>query len=69
MAWPDPDDDFLRRLVLSEEDRRKYPAAPLWSGGFRWFRSTNVVDLQNYRSPAEKKRIKIVLLFQDERWC
>jgi hypothetical protein len=50
------------RLVIAEEIRRLYPAAPAWDGGYRWFRSRNVVDLQNYRSPAEKERIRRVLL-------
>jgi hypothetical protein len=27
-----------------------------------WFRSANIVDLQQYRSPAEKERIRTVLL-------
>jgi hypothetical protein len=53
---------FWQRLVMSEEDRRLYPAAPSWDGGYRWFRSRNVVDLQQYRSPAEKERIRVVLL-------
>ena len=67
---PKPDDnDFNRKFIMSEEDRRAYPTARQWNGGYRWFRSTNVIDLQNYRSPAEKKRIKVVLLFQDKRWC
>jgi len=47
---------------MSEEDRRTHPTAPSWDGGFRWFRSTNVLDLQQYRSPAEKERIRAVLL-------
>ena len=60
---PNPNPDTLwQRLVMPEEDRRTYPAAPQWVGGFRWFRSTNVVDLQHYRSPAEKERIRVVLL-------
>ena len=61
--------DLYRQLTMPEEDRRAHPTAPQWTGGHRWFRSDNIVDLQNYRSPAEKKRIKVVLLFQDERWC
>jgi len=51
-----------QRLVLPEEDRRTHPTAPSWDGGFRWFRSANIVDLQQYRSPAEKERIRAVLL-------
>jgi hypothetical protein len=51
-----------QRLIMSEEDRRQYPRAPAWDGGYRWFRSPNVVDLQHYRSAAEKERIRRVLL-------
>jgi hypothetical protein len=62
-------DDFYRQWIMPEEDRLLHPTAPRWRGDYRWFRSANVVDLQSYRSPAEKKRIKVVLLFQDARWC
>jgi hypothetical protein len=41
-------------MILPEEDRR---GQVQWDGGFRWFRSANIVDLWNYRSPAEKQRI------------
>jgi hypothetical protein len=47
---------------MPEEDRRLHPRAPAWDGGFRWFRSANVVDLQNYRSAHEKLRIRVVIL-------
>jgi hypothetical protein len=63
---PKPD-DFNRRFIMSEEDRRAYPTARQWNGGYRWFRTANVIDLQNYRSSADKRRIKVRLLFQDER--
>ena len=55
--------DLYHQLTMPEEDRRAHPAAPQWTGGYRWFRSANVVDLQNYRSPVEKKRIMVRLLF------
>jgi hypothetical protein len=43
------DDLLLRRLILCEEDRRRlFPATP-WTGGYRWFKSPNVVDLEAYR--------------------
>jgi hypothetical protein len=54
----DEDDDmFLRRLIPCEEDRRQlYPTA-VWTGGYRWFRSSNIIDLEAHRSrrrePAE----------------
>jgi hypothetical protein len=43
------DEAFLRTLILPEEDRRRSTATP-WTGGFRWFRSANVVPLEQYRS-------------------
>jgi hypothetical protein len=58
---PNPD-PLWHRLVMPEETRRTYPSAPAWDGGYRWFRSRNVVDLQSYRSPFEKERIRRVLL-------
>ena len=43
------DDLLLRRLILCEEDRRRlFPATP-WTGGYRWFKSPNVIDLEAYR--------------------
>ena len=39
---------FLRTITPPEEERRQYTSAP-WSGGFRWFRSTNVVAIEHYR--------------------
>ena len=35
---------FAKQLILPEEDRVKYTSAK-WAGGFRWFRSPNVVCL------------------------
>jgi hypothetical protein len=47
---------------MSEEARQAYPHAPSWDGGFRWFQSENIIDLQDYRSSIEKERICRVLL-------
>jgi len=54
-AAPKPD-NLYHQLTMPEEDRRAHPTVPQWAGGYRWFRSVNVVDLQQYRSPAEKER-------------
>ncbi len=59
---PKPNTTLWHRLVMSEEDRRACSTAPAWDGGFRWFKSENVVDLQRYRSPAEKERIRDIFL-------
>jgi hypothetical protein len=42
------DEAFLRTLIRPEEDRRCITTAP-WTGGFRWFRSANVVPLEQYQ--------------------
>jgi hypothetical protein len=40
---------FARQLVSPEEDRATLTSAK-WVGGYRWFRSTNVVCLEKYRA-------------------
>ena len=37
---------FLRKLVLPQEDCRRLGVS--WTGGYRWFRSPNVVCLEHY---------------------
>jgi hypothetical protein len=54
------DEAIWRKLILPEEDR--YPVR-VWVGSFRWFRSPNVIRLEDYRSPAEMERIRKVLLW------
>ena len=70
MSLPQIDDGeaFMRQFTLPEEDRRGHPFWPQWTGGHRWFRSANVVDLQNYRSPVDKARINVRLLFHPPHW-
>jgi hypothetical protein len=58
MNEPRPDgkaETFWRRMILPEEERQLYP--PQWNGSYRWFRSPNIVDLWQYRSDVEKRRI------------
>ena len=52
---------LARRWTFPEEDRAQFTAAP-WRGGYRWFRSANVIDLWHYRNSVEKARICAVLL-------
>jgi hypothetical protein len=47
------EETFLRTIVPPEEDRRQYTLAP-WSGGFRWFKSANVIPLEQYRRRRQK---------------
>jgi hypothetical protein len=44
----DDDEAFLRRLTFPEEDRALFTSVP-WRGGFRWFRSPNVICLERER--------------------
>jgi hypothetical protein len=55
MDYPDEDEDeaFLRQIVLSDEDRQRQHPTTKWTGGFRWFRSNNVVRLEVCRSQEE----------------
>jgi hypothetical protein len=44
----DDDEAFLRSIVFPEEDRRQFTTAA-WHGGFRWFRSPNVIPIEKWR--------------------
>jgi hypothetical protein len=44
----DDEHSFARSITLPEEDRTRYTAAR-WEGGYRWFRSPNVVCLEKAR--------------------
>jgi hypothetical protein len=52
------DEEFLRKLILREEDRRRRYRTMGWVGGYRWFRSENVVDLDRYRDGTARERIR-----------
>jgi hypothetical protein len=41
------EDAFWRKLVLPQEDRMRLGIP--WQGGYRWFRSPNVVCLEQWR--------------------
>jgi hypothetical protein len=47
-------EEFKRLLVPPEEDRHLLTAAK-WAGGYRWFRSPNVVCLEQYQRQAVKQ--------------
>jgi hypothetical protein len=40
--------EFARSILLPEEDRRILSPIP-WQGGYRWFRSPNVICLEKAR--------------------
>ena len=49
MVGRDEDEEaFLRSVTFPEEDRRLFTTAP-WRGEFRWFRSPNIIPLEQRR--------------------
>jgi hypothetical protein len=44
----DNGDEFFRALIFPEEDRALFTTAK-WNGGYRWFRSPNVICLEKVR--------------------
>jgi hypothetical protein len=48
IAQYDEEHAFARQLIIPEEDRAKYTSVK-WEGGYRWFRSPNVICLEKYR--------------------
>ncbi len=65
----DEDEEFFRRFVLCEEERLKRYPTTVWMGGYRWFRSDNVIPLERYRTPEELDRIRINLLRRYLQLC
>jgi hypothetical protein len=51
------DDSFLREWTIPEEDRAKYTSQP-WNGEYRWFRSPNVICLEQYRRRRKQNEPK-----------
>jgi hypothetical protein len=52
------DDEEMRSLIRPEEDRRRlHPDRP-WQGGYRWFRSENVIPLEQWRERNPKQKRK-----------
>jgi hypothetical protein len=64
----DEDDDLLRTYCLPEEEitvlTASMPHASRTIGGFRWFRSANVIDIWQYRQPQERQWIVERLRYQ-----
>jgi hypothetical protein len=46
-VYSDDEVPLWRNLILPEEEKRFF--VPKWKGGYRWFRSPNVVCLEHYR--------------------
>jgi hypothetical protein len=48
------DEAFLHRIIFPEEDRRLFTSTP-WRGGYRWFRSPNVIPIEQARRLKPKE--------------
>jgi hypothetical protein len=48
---------FLREWTIPEEDRGKYTSQP-WNGEYRWFRSPNIVCLEQYRRKVRASQVQ-----------
>jgi hypothetical protein len=48
----DEDKVFLRRIIFPEEDRHLFTTIP-WRGGYRWFRSPNIVPIEQWRAKVK----------------
>jgi hypothetical protein len=53
----DKDEAFLRQVTFPEEDRHLYTTTP-WRGGYRWFRSPNVVPIEQWREHPKTNQPK-----------
>jgi hypothetical protein len=47
------DEAFMRKIVFPEEELRSLTSVS-WNGGFRWFRSANVVPIERARQRKSK---------------
>ena len=43
-------DEFWREFTLPQEDWRRLTTEP-WKGGYRWFRSENVIAIEHFQKP------------------
>jgi hypothetical protein len=46
------EDAFWRKLILPEEDR--LANGTVYRGGYRWFRSPNIIPIERYRNKRKK---------------
>jgi len=48
--------EFARQILMPEEDRLALTSMP-WQGGYRWFRSPNIICLEKYRRLRAQGRV------------
>jgi hypothetical protein len=46
----------MREITPAEEDRDLFTSAP-WCGGYRWYRSSNVICIEQYERRASARSI------------
>jgi hypothetical protein len=56
LAAYDAEHAFARRVLPPEEDRPRLAVGP-WEGGYRWFRTPNVVCLEKVRRLRAEGRL------------
>jgi hypothetical protein len=49
------DEAFLHTVQPPEEDRHLLTSMP-WKGGYRWFRSPNVIPIERWRRQQQQKQ-------------
>jgi hypothetical protein len=50
---------FWRALILPQEERHRLTTAP-WDGkGYRWFRSPNIIPIEQWRKDEELPKLKV----------
>jgi hypothetical protein len=52
------DETLLRSIVMCEENRRCFHPDVVWSSGWRWYRSPNVIPLERSRALKANRRVK-----------
>ena len=57
IAQYDEEHALARQLVLPEEDRARFMPNVRWEGGYRWFRSPNIICLEKARQLRAAGRI------------
>jgi hypothetical protein len=53
MDEDEDDEAFLRKIIFPEEDRHLFTATP-WRSEYRWFRSSNIVPLEQWRQKTSR---------------
>jgi hypothetical protein len=51
----DDADTFWQKLILPEEDRLHLYPHERWKGGYRWFRSPNVIPIERIRRDRQRR--------------